>query len=181
MKQGQSSKRVRGRSSGRRGGGNRQQVFDSNGPSVRIRGNAFQVYEKYLTLARDAASSGDRIAAENYYQHAEHYFRIHAADQEERARQQANGQAFEASQQPRRPGRQPRQAPQPGINGSYGANGGEQPDFGDSPAEFEAGDQEDGNAEEGVLRTLQVGGSADKGSEDDGSRKKNGQDIASGD
>ncbi len=54
----------------------RHQTFDSNGPEVRIRGNAYQVHEKYLTLARDATSSGDRIAAENYFQHAEHYFRL---------------------------------------------------------------------------------------------------------
>ncbi len=54
----------------------RHQTFDSNGPEVRIRGNAYQVHEKYLTLARDATSSGDRIAAENFFQHAEHYFRI---------------------------------------------------------------------------------------------------------
>lgn len=60
---------------------------------MRIRGNAFQVHEKYLALARDAASAGDRVAAENYYQHAEHYFRIYSADQEERAqRQGGNGQ-----------------------------------------------------------------------------------------
>jgi len=51
-------------------------VFDSNGPDVRIRGTAHQVCEKYLTLARDAASAGDRIVAENYLQHAEHYQRI---------------------------------------------------------------------------------------------------------
>lgn len=65
-------------------GGNRQrsaaslrhQTFDSNGPDVRVRGNAWQVYEKYQSLARDASSSGDRIAAENYQQHAEHYYRI---------------------------------------------------------------------------------------------------------
>ena len=54
----------------------RHQTFDSNGPDVRIRGNAFQVYEKYLALSRDANSSGDRVAAENYLQHAEHYVRI---------------------------------------------------------------------------------------------------------
>lgn len=58
------------------GGGNRNQVFDSNGPDGRIRGNAHQVMEKYLALARDASSQGDRVAAENYYQHAEHYFRL---------------------------------------------------------------------------------------------------------
>ncbi|WP_043743866.1 DUF4167 domain-containing protein [Paramagnetospirillum magneticum] len=60
------------------GGGipSRNQVFDSNGPEGRIRGNAHQVLEKYLSLARDASSQGDRVAAENYYQHAEHYFRV---------------------------------------------------------------------------------------------------------
>jgi hypothetical protein len=54
----------------------RAQTFDSSGPDVRIRGNAFQVLEKYLAFARDAAAIGDRIAAENYYQHAEHYYRL---------------------------------------------------------------------------------------------------------
>jgi hypothetical protein len=63
------------------GGRNRQvplrhQTFDSNGPDVRVRGNAYQVFEKYLALARDAQSAGDRVAAENYFQHAEHYYRI---------------------------------------------------------------------------------------------------------
>ncbi len=58
----------------------RLQTFDSNGPSVKIRGNAYQVFEKYITLAREATLSGDRIAAENFYQHAEHYFRIINAD-----------------------------------------------------------------------------------------------------
>lgn len=97
MKQGQGSKRTRGRSGGRRGS-NRQQLFDSNGPSVRIRGNAYQVHEKYLALARDAAGAGDRVGAENYYQHAEHYFRIYSADQEERAqRHPGNGQAQDGS------------------------------------------------------------------------------------
>ena len=52
------------------------QVFDSNGPDVRIRGTAHQVTEKYLALANDAMSSGDRTLAENYFQHAEHYQRI---------------------------------------------------------------------------------------------------------
>ena len=52
------------------------QTFNSHGSSDRIRGNASQVYERYLTLAREAARSDDRVASENYYQHAEHYFRI---------------------------------------------------------------------------------------------------------
>ena len=66
----------------------RMQTFDSNGPDVRIRGSAFQVHEKYLQLARDASSSGDRIIAESYLQHAEHYYRIIAAAQEQQAQQQ---------------------------------------------------------------------------------------------
>ena len=54
----------------------RIQTFDSNGPNIKIRGNAYQVFERYVALAREAAASGDRIAAENLYQHAEHYFRV---------------------------------------------------------------------------------------------------------
>lgn len=97
-------KRSRGRNGGgnpyhnnqNRGGGggggprppHRSQTFDSNGPSVKIRGNAYQVYERYLALAREAQSSGDRIASENFYQHAEHYFRVMSA----------NGEAFQQQQ-----------------------------------------------------------------------------------
>jgi hypothetical protein len=61
------------------------QTFDSNGPSVKIRGNAYQVFERYIALAREASSSGDRIAAENLYQHAEHYYRIMQANGEQMA------------------------------------------------------------------------------------------------
>src|SRR5882672_10754882 len=60
----------------------RSQTFDSNGPSVKIRGNAYQVFERYLALAREAQSAGDRIASENFYQHAEHYFRVMNANGE---------------------------------------------------------------------------------------------------
>ncbi len=90
MRQGPNPKRSRGRNNnGRRPNMPlRMQTFDSNGPDVRIRGSAFQVHEKYLQLARDAASSGDRIIAESYLQHAEHYYRIIAAAQEQ---QQQNG------------------------------------------------------------------------------------------
>ena len=58
-------------------------MYESNGPDVKIRGTASHVAEKYLQLARDAQSSGDPIAAENYYQHAEHYFRMIASAQEQ--------------------------------------------------------------------------------------------------
>ena len=55
--------------------------YESNGPDVKIRGSAQQIAEKYSTLARDAMSAGDRVVAENYLQHAEHYNRIIAAAQ----------------------------------------------------------------------------------------------------
>jgi hypothetical protein len=67
-------KRSRGR--GRRPQNNHNRAFDSTGPDVKIRGTAAHVYEKYLQLARDASSAGDRVTAENYLQHAEHYYRI---------------------------------------------------------------------------------------------------------
>ena len=80
------------------GGGiplNRNHVFDSNGPDLRIRGTAQQLFEKYLQLGRDATSGGDRVMAESYFQHAEHYFRIlNAMNQAAQQNQQAqpNGQ-----------------------------------------------------------------------------------------
>ncbi len=89
-----------------RGRGRRQQnpvnrSYDSNGPDVRVRGTASQVYEKYQALARDAMSSGDRVMAENYGQHAEHYYRImlsmqpapSEADKEAANGEVANGEA----------------------------------------------------------------------------------------
>jgi hypothetical protein len=78
------------------GGGiplNRNHVFDSNGPDLRIRGTSQQLFEKYLQLGRDATSSGDRVMAESYFQHAEHYFRIlNAMNQAAQQQGQPNGQ-----------------------------------------------------------------------------------------
>ena len=69
-------------SGGNSGGGNgANKVFDSNGPDVKVRGTAQTVAEKYMQLGRDAQSSGDTVAAETYYQHAEHYYRLWAANQ----------------------------------------------------------------------------------------------------
>ena len=82
------NKRSRGRNNGNNPHHNRPrmphriQTFDSNGPNIKIRGNAYQVFERYVSLAREAAASGDRIAAENLYQHAEHYFRVMNANGE---------------------------------------------------------------------------------------------------
>ncbi len=97
MRPNHSQKRSRGRNAGRRSGPNRHQSFDSNGPSVRIRGTAHQVHEKYLALARDAASSGDRVMAENLLQHADHYYRVlNEAAESNREQRQPNGQDRQA-------------------------------------------------------------------------------------
>jgi hypothetical protein len=80
MRNGQ-NKRMRGR--GRKGHNPLTRVYESNGPDVKIRGTANHVAEKYIQLARDAQGSGDPVAAENYYQHAEHYFRLIAAAQDQ--------------------------------------------------------------------------------------------------
>jgi hypothetical protein len=84
MRNGQ--KRMRGRNNhnnNRKGQNPLTRVYESNGPDVKIRGTASHIAEKYIQLARDAQSSGDPVAAENYYQHAEHYFRLIAAAQEQ--------------------------------------------------------------------------------------------------
>jgi Domain of unknown function (DUF4167) len=86
------------------GGGNiplnRNHVFDSSGPDLRIRGTSQQLFEKYLQLGRDATSGGDRVMAEGYFQHAEHYFRILNAMNQAAQQNQQNGQQQGA---PRRP------------------------------------------------------------------------------
>jgi hypothetical protein len=81
MRNGQ--KRMRGRGGHRKSQNPLTRVYESNGPDVKIRGTASHIAEKYIQLARDAQSSGDPVAAENYYQHAEHYFRLIAAAQEQ--------------------------------------------------------------------------------------------------
>src|SRR5690606_8975996 len=79
MRHNNTGRRSRNRGGAGRNNGpntNRNQVFDSNGPDVRIRGTAHQICEKYTALAKDASSVGDIVLAESYMQHAEHYQRI---------------------------------------------------------------------------------------------------------
>ncbi len=97
MRPGQ-NKRMRGRpTNNRRGPNPLTRSYESNGPDVKIRGNAHHVAEKYLQLARDAHTGGDPVAAENYLQHAEHYFRLIAAAQAAQALAQS-GQARPAGE-----------------------------------------------------------------------------------
>jgi len=112
-------KRMRGRGGHRQGGGgqgggggyrhqgstgnqpmNRNHVFDSSGPDMRMRGTAQQLFEKYLQLGRDATGGGDRVMAEGYFQHAEHYFRILNAMNQAQPQGQNSGQGGGQQGQP---------------------------------------------------------------------------------
>ncbi len=154
------------RQRGRNNNGGRKHVnplsrnFESNGPDVKVRGNAAHVAEKYLQLARDAQSSGDPVLAENYLQHAEHYFRIVAAAQPQNQFRDQAGQVQEvdedddfppindrfASPDPQRfnPAPQPQNEPQPGLVGE-----GEESAAGETapPQPAEAATGEDGQAQ----------------------------------
>ena len=119
MRQPQNAKRGRGR--GRRGNGNaqpnvpnRNTSYESNGPDVKLRGNAQQLNEKYLALAHDAAAAGERITAEAYTQFADHYFRLHQAAIDAAEERKAQHAAQAAERQPRAESQpQSEDAPQP--------------------------------------------------------------------
>lgn len=110
------NKRARGRTNRRSPNPNRS--YDSNGPEGKIRGNASQVYEKYSQLARDSAATGDPITAEGYWQHAEHYYRIMMALQQNRPQQQPN----------QNPNQQNAQGQDEGDSGNGGNGGNGTPD-----------------------------------------------------
>ncbi len=107
-------------------------VYESNGPDVKIRGTANHVAEKYLQLARDAQSSGDPVSAENYFQHAEHYFRLIATANEQFRQQNPNFQ-------PQRPeggggGNDQQFQPRNEDNFEDGEDGDNQPFTGEQPS-----------------------------------------------
>ncbi|MGQ0742662.1 MAG: DUF4167 domain-containing protein [Alphaproteobacteria bacterium] len=153
-------KRSRGR--GRRGPpNNHNRSLDSAGPDVKIRGTAANIYEKYLQFARDAGSAGDRVAQENYLQHAEHYYRILMANQTQYQQQQQGGYQQGQNTQP---GGQPYQPqPQYGQQGHAGDGRGPgvasqpygQPPPGSGPS-FTLSDQgetrEEGDMDEATVR-----------------------------
>ena len=91
--------RNRNKNNNRRGsaGNNINRVFESAGPEGRVRGTPQQIIDKYLSLTYDAQLSGDRVAAENFQQHAEHYSRLLLEAQKELAEKQ-NEQADHSSQ-----------------------------------------------------------------------------------
>src|SRR3982751_241760 len=93
MRPGQ-NRRMRGRNNNRNKGPNPlTRSYESNGPDVKIRGTAQHIADKYAQLARDAQAAGDPVAAENYFQHGEHYFRIISTAQEQNRQQLGTGYA----------------------------------------------------------------------------------------
>ncbi len=125
--------RGRGKPHGGGGGGggggspvNLNRTLDSNGPDVKIRGTVAHIYEKYQALARDANSQGDHVGAENYLQHAEHYFRLMAAaNQAQALREREHGRGPRRHGQPEEQG-DAQETPENGAAGQAGvqfANG----------------------------------------------------------
>ncbi len=158
MRQGHNSKRSRGRSGGRRNGSPRHQSFDSNGPSIRIRGNAHQVYEKYLQLARDANVAGDRIAAENMYQHAEHYYRLINVDDGDSQRQHRGDSADQRQNQ-----RNAQHVPDGSPSVPDGGQHGEQASRSESGADLNGSSDKRGDgAAEPKKQNAEVGESSDE-------------------
>jgi hypothetical protein len=120
---------------------NRNQIFDSSGPDVRVRGNAHQVFDKYQALAREAAASGDRIQSEAYWQYADHYFRViqsmggfgqrnnqgwgdgsgedasQAGQQPQQQQPNGNGHVIQDERSPNRDDREDRGEAEPGLGG----------------------------------------------------------------
>jgi multidrug efflux pump subunit AcrA (membrane-fusion protein) len=116
-------------------------VFDSAGPEGRVRGTPQQIIEKYRGLAHDALMGDDRVAAESFQQHAEHYSRILQVAQRQIADRQAEQQAQQAERQAEQQARQAQQQQkkeqakaeneQPDVGEGFAQETGEQPEVGE--------------------------------------------------
>ena len=104
MRPSQKPNRTRGRGNRRPNGNNVNRVFESNGPEGKVRGTPQQIIEKYLSMARDSQTADNRVMAENFFQHAEHYQRLLA-------------ESMNARQEQRRDNPQPGQDRQPDVDG----------------------------------------------------------------
>ncbi|KIN64870.1 DUF4167 domain containing protein [Sulfitobacter noctilucicola] len=129
------SKNSRNRNNNNQGGNVVNRVFDSSGPEGKVRGTPSQVIEKYNQLARDATLSNDRVAAENFQQHAEHYLRMLSEAQREqdqrREEQERQNRERQAERDRERAERQERDSNQGG--GQHGGNQPRTPDAGEAP------------------------------------------------
>jgi hypothetical protein len=157
---------MRGR--GRKGPSPLTRSYESNGGDVKIRGTALHVAEKYVQLARDAQSSGDRVAAENYLQHAEHYYRIVAAAQAQMPQPQPVVRSDDDGAD-----EEDRESRDNGSGGERRAMyGGDQPAFGlsDPQPYFNGGDQEQAVNDAGALP--ESGSGRDRGPHMGGFRRR---------
>jgi hypothetical protein len=124
---------------------NHARAFDSTGPDVKIRGTAAHVYEKYLQLARDAGSAGDRVMQENYLQHAEHYYRILMAQGAQVAAQQQQQPQYAHQGQPNGNGNGDARPVQGSGNESYHQQQPPQQVMAGSAPSFSLADVDDGD------------------------------------
>lgn len=190
MRPGQ-NRRMRGRNNNNNSGGNNnnrkspnplQRSYESNGPDVKVRGTAQHVAEKYLQLARDAQSSSDPVAAENYFQHAEHYYRILLAAQEQMSQQFGHSfppnRAFnDTDDEGEEDGDDESQAFQPGApqpeirNGGMNGNG-----YSGQNRHVDGAPRQDGEAGEGRPQGGQRFERQDRNGQDRNGQDRNGQD-----
>jgi len=144
------SKSNRNRPSGGGGGGNIvNRVFDSSGPEGKVRGTPQQIIDKYNQLTRDAQVSNDRVAAENFQQHAEHYLRLlneaqreQEVRREEQERQNRERQADRDRERSDRAERQERESNAPAAVENHDPGASPQPDvmdMGSEPTESDSG------------------------------------------
>lgn len=143
-----SKSRSRNKSNRNRSVGNIvNRVFDSSGPEGKVRGTPQQIIDKYNQLARDAQLAGDRVATENFQQHAEHYLRLLGSAQKEQEKQREQQDAENRKRQSERDKDRSRQEQEP----SGGAET-QQPDPGssDQPDVIEV---EENNADSGLVET----------------------------
>ena len=178
MRPQQQNRRMRGRNNNNNNNNNNNRKgpnpltrsYESNGPDVKIRGSAQQIADKYMTLGRDAQSAGDRVMAENYLQHAEHYNRIIAAAQAQMPQQQVrdNRDDFDDDDEERdEAGQQNQQATDEQQQRTPNDGSGPQPYINGTPAEVALNSEaqpEDG----GEQRAEQVNGNSNGNGAQDG-------------
>jgi len=146
MRSSKSRSRNKNRNNSRPSGNIVNRVFDSSGPEGKVRGTPQQIIDKYNQLARDAQLAGDRVATENFQQHAEHYLRMLSEAQREqeakREQQEQQNRERQAERDRERAERQERES-----------NGG--PPVGEADASGSEGDS-------GLVETPESGGEKPK-------------------
>jgi hypothetical protein len=150
MRSSKSRSRAKNRGANRSPANNINRVFDSSGPEGKVRGTPQQIIDKYTQLARDAFLAGDRVAGENFQQHAEHYTRLlseaqrdaeekrQQADQQNRDRQ-AQKQRERDEQRERDRSREASQSQQPRTEAQTPEKAVDVVDFGESGPDADSG------------------------------------------